>query len=101
MRVVHGFTLANLLLQVPGADYGKVVWGLLCECAAQVGRSHGDGRGFASVVSRKKEEVRKDLEKEEETRGWVGMKLEDIGLGTELGKLLCMVDGLVKELKRQ
>lgn len=101
VRVVHGFTLANLLLQVPGADYGKVVWGLLCECAAQVGRSHGDGGGFASVVSRKREEVRKDLEKEEETRGWVGMKLEDIGLGTELGKLLRMVDGLVKELKRQ
>jgi len=101
VRVVHGFTLANLFLQVPGVDYGKAVWGLLCECAAQVGRSHGDGGGFASVVSRKREEVRRDLEKEEQTRGWVGMKLEDIGLEAEMGKVVRMVEGLVKELKGQ
>ncbi|PWW79336.1 SET domain-containing protein [Tuber magnatum] len=100
VRVVHGFTLANLFLQIPGVDYGKVVWGLLCECAAQVGRSHGDGGGFAGVVARKREEVRRDLEKEEQTRGWVRLRLEDIGLEAEMGKVVGMVEGLVQELKR-
>ncbi|KAG0125111.1 hypothetical protein HOY82DRAFT_165915 [Tuber indicum] len=100
MRVVHGFTLANLFLQIPGVDYGKVVWGLLCECAAQVGRSHGAGGVFAGVVARKREEMRRDLEKEEQPRGWVAERLVDIGLEAEMGKIVGMVEGLIKELKR-
>ncbi|RPA98069.1 SET domain-containing protein [Choiromyces venosus 120613-1] len=102
VRVVHGFTLANLFLQITdGSDYGKVVWGLLCECAAQVPRSHGDGSvGFGEVVARKKEEIKRDLEKEERTREWVGMRLEDIGLEAEMKRVVGMVEGFVKELKR-
>jgi len=78
---VPGFTLAKLALTDSGVDYRKVVWGLLCGCAAQVGWSHGGGGVFAGVVSRKREEVRRDLEKEQ-WRGWVGVMLEDISLGS-------------------
>ncbi|KAG0640426.1 hypothetical protein HOY80DRAFT_958713 [Tuber brumale] len=97
--MVSNIQACKLALADSGVDYKKVVWGLLCECAAQVGWSHGGGGVFAGVVSRKREEVRRDLEKEQ-WRGWVGVMLEDISLGAEVGKIVGMVEGLVKELQR-
>lgn len=100
VRVVHGFTLANLFLQITDVDYGKVIWGLLCETAAQVGKSHGEASRFAEIVRGKRAEVEHDLRAEEPTKVWVGMKLDEIGLSEELRKVMALVDELVGDLKK-
>lgn len=115
VRIVHAFTLAGLFLQASGdpvslqqafprakkleLDYGKIVWGLLCEIVAHVGVSHGSKSSFAETVRRKMEEVENDLRGSETTRGWVGMKVSEIGLEEELGKVKCLIDGLFMDLK--
>lgn len=116
MRIVHAFTLACLFLQVsgdptslqqtfPGAkglelDYGKIIWGLMYEIVAHVGASHGNLSSFSKTVRRKMEEIENDLRASEATRGWVGMRVDDIGLDEELRKVRGLVDGLFVDLKR-
>lgn len=115
VRVVHAFTLASLFLQVSGdpaslqkafprakgleLDYGKIVWGLLCEVVAHVGVSHGSKSSFAETVRRKMEEVENDLRASETTRGWVRMRVGEIGLEEELGKVRSLMDGIFVDLK--
>lgn len=114
VRVVHAFTLASLFLQVSGdpaslqqafprargleLDYGKIVWGLLCEIVAHVGVSHGSKSSFAETVKRKMQEIENDLRASETTRRWVGMRVGDIGLEEELGKVRGLVEGLLVDL---
>lgn len=81
-------------------DYGKIVWGLLCEIVAHVGASHGNISSFAEIVRRKMEEVENDLRASEATKGWVEMRVDQIGLEGELGKVRGLVDGLFVDLKR-
>lgn len=45
------------------------------------------------------EEVENDLRGSETTRGWVRMKVSEIGLEEELGKVKCLIDGLFMDLK--
>lgn len=113
VRVVHAFTLAGVLLQVSAdptgvqrafpwargveVEYGKVVWGLLCEVVAQVGMSHGEESGFAETVGRKREEVGRDLRAG--GAGWVEMKVGEIGLEGEVAKVRRLVEGLVDDLR--
>lgn len=116
VRIVHAFTLACLFLQVSGdptslqqafpkakgleLDYGKIIWGLMCEIVAHVGASHGSLSSFSQTVRRKMEEIENDLRASEATRGWVRMRVDEIGLDEELGKVRGLVDGLFVDLKR-
>lgn len=117
VRVTHAFTLASLFLQVSGdtsslwevspkardmeLDYGKIIWGLLCEVVAYVGLSHGPRSAFAETVKRKKEEVGNDLGASEVTKVWVRKKVNEIGLDEELAKVRVLVEGLLEELRKQ